>query len=213
MTFPLIPDAEHVIYRFPSHRVYSRATWGEEWIEIAHLYANWVYYGCSPEPARAELVWRYGAGIQAGSLAPADYPPQDLLGRYVKIEIDQEDAEGEPADPLLWHGVATEAGDAQFGASPGLAPAGVQTIVCHGLETLLERSYVAASWCLDGNGQELRIGRGLQFNADHDFLDPLKTPLQRSTQRYGNRSISMGETLPPPLPRTSMIRAFLRICG
>ena len=28
-----------------------------------------------------------------------------------------------------------------------------------------------------------------------------------------SRSISIGDTLPPPLPRTSMISAFLRICG
>ena len=28
-----------------------------------------------------------------------------------------------------------------------------------------------------------------------------------------SRSISIGETLPPPLPRTSMMSAFLRTCG
>jgi hypothetical protein len=195
MAFPLVPTADACTYRFPAHRVYAREAWGAAWDLVPHLYANWVYWGCSPEPARAELQWRYGTGLQAGDLTPADYAPVDMVGRYVKIEIDQEDAEGDPADPLLWHGLVTETGDVQFGGSPDLAPSGVQTLVCHGLEELLDRAYVTASWCLDSNGEELRIGRGLQFNADHDFLDPLKTPLQRSSQRYGNRSIDTGPKL------------------
>jgi hypothetical protein len=195
MAFPLAPDADHCLYRFPSHRVYAREAWGAAWGVVPYLYANWVYWGCSPEPARAELAWRYGTGIQAGESAPADYAPVDLVGQYIKIEIDQEDAEGNPADPLLWHGLVDETGDVQFGTSADLAPSGSQTLVCHGLETLLDRTYVTASWCLDAGGEEMRIGRGLQFNADHDFLDPLKTPLQRSSQRYGNRSINAGPKL------------------
>ncbi len=195
MPFPLLVDPDHATYDFPAHRVYARDAWGAPWTLVPYLSANWLYFGCAPEPSRAELAWRYGTAVQPGTAAAADYAPLDLMNWYIKVEIDQQDAAGNPADPILWHGLVSEIGDAQFGAGPSVAPLGSQALVCHGLEVLLDRSYIAASWCLQSDGSELRIGRGLQFNADHDFLDATKSALERSSARFGNRSIANGPRL------------------
>ncbi len=183
-----IPGPTNAGYKFPAHRVYLAPTWADEWTLIPGLWCNWCLEGCGTEIGRAELVWQYGRYIYPGSSVWADHGVVDLIDHWAMVEIDQVDAQGQPADPIQWTGLVTEIGDALRGGASGS-----QTLICHGPEILLERTYLDRSW-YDQDGLDVAVPRAIQFNAEHDYLDPTKTPGERKTTRFGNRAAEPGQT-------------------
>lgn len=183
----LQPTAASVLYSVPSHRVYVRSAWADPWSEVAGLFCSWCFFGCSPEPSRAELDWTYGRGYPPGKTAIDTYDRQDYLGYYVKVEIDQTDSDGDPTDPILWFGIVTEQADMPEGMSEGRVAYGHQKFVCHGLELLLDRVRITQSW-YDSGGTLKLCKRALQFNNDHDFRDDALTDTQRAERVFRNRT-------------------------
>ena len=165
------------------HKVYKRARWFEEWEEVPYLYANWAHNGTGIDPSQAELVWKFGEGMQPDKTSYEAYEKQDLLNHYIKIEIEQDEGE----DALLWYGYLTEEATDRGGAflrEDARVLMGEQAFLVEGLECLLRRSILETSVVqpYDGGpaGIEKVVRRALRFNDPHQFGN------------WGNRTAAVG---------------------
>ncbi len=173
----LIPSGGDLYRDAPAHTVATKQYWGDNWPEQANLYCNSLRWGSGPVRPQASLSWRYGEGMRADEAAFGNVEKLDLLGRYVKIRIEQEEGE----DPLLWYGLITDDARRRDGAADqvdALWKTGRQTLGCEGLDLLLMRSFVDSAWVRTTGGGEKQIQRGLTFNDPNTFDD------------VGNRSFS-----------------------
>lgn len=176
----------------PAHRCQIRRYWVDDWELAPYLRANSFSKRAFPEIGAADLEYDYGWIEREGVDVAAYFPRLDLVHWYVRIEVDQFDAEGAPADPIVWIGVIEEQGDARDGArldADGNRQAtGKQTFVAFGLEAFLEREIVRESTIEAPTGQEalgaeLTLGRPLGFNVP---------PARSDDATRGNRSNEQG---------------------
>ena len=177
----LIPSNGDLLRTAPAHTVYTKEHWQDDWEEREHLYANGVRWVSGPVRSDVTLEWRYGIGKPAGTTDYATYTPQDLLGHYVRVDIQQEATE-----PVLrWYGVISEDADRREGAmiiSSARVKTGRQVLVAEGIDVLLQRAFCVTSAVRVAGGGQKEIKRGLTFNDPNTFDDT------------GNRSQS---ALPP----------------
>ena len=181
----LIPSSGDLLRTAPVTTVYTKDRWQGDWVERSYLYADLVRWGSGPARSEATLEWRYGIGMPAGTSAMTTYTPYDLLGHYVRIDIQQEVVD--PADPdegpteeelaaamLRWYGVITENADRREGAtlvSDVRVRSGRQVLVAEGIDLLLERAFCVSSWVRVPGGGEKEIKRGLTFNDPNTYDD------------------------------------------
>ncbi len=183
-----------IFAKHPVHRVYTRERWADEWEEVPYLYCLSCHKAASPDISSATFEWIFGRGLQPDKLEWDTYEPQDILGHYVKVEIDQpDDSEGASVDPITWVGIIEDdlrepdgslplentetteeegsigagAGEAAVATSSDRIAKGRQTLSAYGMEILLERTKVATSVVdgLDAFDTPTPIGRGIAFNS------------------------------------------------
>lgn len=173
----LIPSGGDLFRDAPAHTVSTRPVWGDEWTVQDHLYCNSLRWGCGPVRPQASLSWRYGEGMREDEATFGNVEKLDLLGRYVKVRIEQEQSEA----PLLWYGLITDDARRRDGAADqvdALWKTGRQTLSCEGLDLLLMRSFLTSAVIRTAGGGEKTIKRSPTFNDPNTFDD------------VGNRSFS-----------------------
>ncbi len=174
------------------HRVYKAQRWADEWEEVKYLYANRVYACASPDIPSAELVWRFGEGIQPDKVAFAQYDRLSLLDHYILIEIDQpDDEDGLPQSPISWVGYVLEQSADRGGAflrHDARVLTGDQAFMAYGLEVQLQQTMLCESWVWQNVGGVKRlVRRPIAFNSEHGFRVGDATNPAR-----GNRTTSKG---------------------
>ena len=172
------PGDGDIIRDAPSHQVYTREYWADDWVEVEHLYCDWCYFGSGGEISSAQFSWRYGEGMHPGEKEFETVDRQtDVLNKYVLVTIFQ----GFGVDPILWHGIITDLGDDRAGAYYRRAegqpdaplarvPIGDQRLVAYGLGLHLQRTCITWSWMkhLTAN-EELSCDRGITFNEENAY--------------------------------------------
>lgn len=157
----------------PPVSVYTRASWSDPWTLREHLACLSVEFATNPTMPEAVLEWRYGKGSHPGeTIARRAIAPLDIVGHYVKIDIDP-DVEYETNTIPVWYGRIIEDVCERHGygvrdgvgggdlAGPTPIPAGVQQFICWGLESDLDITPVFES---SVHGVLWKIGRSLPFN-------------------------------------------------
>lgn len=157
------------------HWVYLAASWFADWVLVEDLHCARVTWSAAPGVGTAELLWRYGRGMQLGETSFATIARMTPRNRYYVLVIVEHDVvEGHPTANLEWHGTIEVTADRLDGlwlssGAGGLEaiPSGVQSMQCYGLENLLSTHTVTTSrwWKSSGGGDQL-IDEGLAFNAD-----------------------------------------------
>ncbi len=168
------PDAGDITRDVPAHTVWTRAQWDNPWTEQSSFFVNDVFWGSGPQMSSAQLSWTYGVEIKPGQTAFQTYSAKDLLGHYVKIQIDQPAGD----DPLYWYGVLIDEDDRRGGAllaggaNPPRTLIGEQLWNARGLDYLLLRTIVKTSVVRDEtDGALTTIERGLTFNAENTYAN------------------------------------------
>jgi hypothetical protein len=193
MSTPIVTTTD-TIRSAAAHRVYVSEKWaGGSWVEVPDLYCRTYTKSGNPTIPTATLEWRYGVGMTPGAQVYATVPKLDLENYFIRIEIDQpNDANGNPRDPLAWHGIVPEAGDNPDGAFPDggatRIPSGRQAFLAYGLEFLLEREIIIRAWYADSSGYGMRVGRGLTFNRDYKSRGDGGIDHAKHRQETGNRT-------------------------
>lgn len=125
-------------------RVYIKQTWAGGWLPLPESHCTEAAWCVSPTMPTATLVYDYGGVKNAGSPVYVIQTKLDILGWYVKVEM-----ECEAASYMLWYGVVGHVEDHHYGIIPvnGVALAsGQQTLHCYGLEKLLDGDSIADSF-------------------------------------------------------------------
>ncbi len=180
--------------RVPAVKVYTKAGWNDEWELEPRLYCDSVVFTANPDMATAHFTWRYGRLLQPGESTWTTAEPYDGLRDFVKVEIEDPDADDpeEERPPILWYGILEQDSGQQKGILAAPAgqqhKAGTQRLVAYGLDLMLARHVLRKSTVDYGNGIEGEVGRGLEFNP----LTHSSTPDQ---EEVGNRSPDLGEKL------------------
>lgn len=157
--------------------IYVKQYWWEVWTEKPHLYCDSAKWVASPSISTAQLSWTYGRGVRQGEATVDTVTPLSIDGWWVKIVFDQGDA-----DDLLWYGFVDENTrhmDGDLLVSGARVATGHQTLLCRGMEALLDRHTIRTAWCAYSTG-EYRVLRGLEFNAPNRSDDA------------GNKSAAIG---------------------
>ena len=201
----LIPTPRADVYRTaPAHTVSTREHWADLWTDQEYLYCNSVRWASGTVRPAAELHWRYGEGMPAGTADFAYHERKSLLGHYVKISIEQEEGE----DPLLWYGIITDDGRLREGATEildALSKTGEQILAAEGLDLLLMRTFINSAWIRVPGGSEKQIQRGLTFNDPNAFDDSGN----RSTSQLGDSYIFAGDLYDAHYWNTERILEYL----
>lgn len=177
----------------PSRQIYYRSRWDYDWtLADQGLDVDWMEFAASPAISQAVLFWRYGAGMQPGQ---GSYRSVQRVVRedfFVKIVTDPD------YNIPVWYGRVIEIYDNRGGAiinkplipflqAETRIPQGIESIVCWGLESDLERVTLTQSRLLGPEGAEAEINRALAFNlgagGHRDF----------NRGRLGNRSVGTGQ--------------------
>ena len=158
----------------PAAEVYVRQRWSDDWQHVPYLYADDVVFTTGGQIATARLSWRYGVGWQPDDGEFRTYTRQELADWFVAVVIPQS-TEGAPS--VIWYGVVVDEVDLRDGhvcndyyptLQTNTEPSGQQTLVCYGLELLLERTLVVDSDVLStvagGEPVEVTVDEGLTFN-------------------------------------------------
>jgi len=175
----------------PSHQVYTREHWADDWVEVEHLYCDWCYFGSGGEISSAQFSWRYGEGMHPGEKEFETVDRQtDLLNKYVLVTIFQ----GFGVDPILWHGIITDLGDDRAGAYYRRAegqpdaplarvPIGDQRLVAYGLELHLQRKCMTRCFVAEQGDEHASyvIRRALTFNEENAFANTGNRTLAKNT--------------------------------
>lgn len=141
----------------PSHHVYTRPVWQQDWTLQPQLYCDEFTECCAPEMPTASLHWNYGRVQAFGATSVQLVPPQDLIDYFVKIELTQSDG-----SVRLWYGIIVGELDSRRG---GNERSGVQRLEARGLEHLLARQRIDSSWVMKRESFEVyQIGRAIGFN-------------------------------------------------
>lgn len=152
----------------PTHRVYIKDFWAEEWGEVPYLYCVQATRCLNPSMPNAVFDWRYGVGIQApGNIPQMVWSPETYLNKYVRLEIDREDS-----SISVWTGFIWDLLDARQGArliNAARVLSGNQQFVAYGLESFLERAFLRSSWVQDHYASpwdEYEVQRAIPFNEE-----------------------------------------------
>lgn len=159
-------------------RVWSRERWQDDWELVEHIAAEEITWCCAPSLPVATLRWDYGRVLRPVS---NEFETVGKLGwsfpRYVKIEA--QCVFTEPQNPgdegswstRTWYGVAQLATDSTDGAviddsgdEPTSIATGTQTILCYGLEILLDRERITFTAFQDADGEQACDGLRPCFN-------------------------------------------------
>jgi len=165
----------------PSHKVYIRRYWTDDWTEVPEMFAigtiDWLV---APSMSRATVAWRYGYRVNRKATtaeAVEPYHASEMVGMYVMVEFqstdvkDEEDADG-TITPPTWYGKVASivdkwAGDHNSPEGQAIAR-GDQVFACLGMESILDQEPVISSFVLskDENGDSTykQINRCLPFN-------------------------------------------------
>lgn len=170
---PAISTSSATVYTHPIAKVYvADALREQQFAEVPYLRLEELRITCGPEIDQARLAYRYGDICREDQTEMDYYPPLDLVGKFVKIEIiDTVLNEGdEPANSITWHGVIEPEERKSDGSTPDPEnhASGDQSIMAFGLLRLLEKQYVTSSKVdIDGTAANLyEMRRGLPFNSD-----------------------------------------------
>ena len=145
--------------------VYSKRDWIDSWTNRSpSLFCRHVVWNVSPEMPTATLHYRYGqVDLGAGSFTTYKRHPPVTRGDYIKIDfVGHEIISGDSSSKnKSWYGQVISIDDND---------AGVVTINCHGMESiLLEKDVDSSVWledrdALSTNWVENRIDRVIPFN-------------------------------------------------
>lgn len=168
------PDDGDITRDVPAHTVWTRPQWDNPWTEQSSFFVNDVFWGSGPQMSSAQLSWTYGVEIKPGETAFQTYSAKDLLGQYVKIQINQQEGD----DPLFWYGVLIGEDDRRGGAllaggaNPPRILIGEQLWNARGLDYLFLRTMITTSIVRDEtDGSLTTIERGLTFNAENSYAN------------------------------------------
>lgn len=186
-----ITSSTDIIRHAPVVTVYTRQRWADEWTEQPRVYADRVRFGSSPEGSGAVLVVDVGAGWDDSDVDIQHFEPLDLLGQYVKVEVQRQDmiddgSGGEMLPPAFyWYGIITEEGGVREGAknytvvepTSGGGPATVRVLLrtqvfqAVGLEIVFDKVYIDKSYVQSETefGELTVIRRPLTFNEPHHY--------------------------------------------
>ncbi len=170
---PAISTGQRIVYTHPKSTVYvADALREQDFVEEPFLYCELLRTTAGPSIDQAVLVYDYGTVLREGETAAAYYPPLDLVGKFVKVEIVDTvlDESDEPANSITWYGLIEPEERQSDGSTPDPEnhASGSQKIVAFGLMRLLEKCYVRTSKVdVDGTEDNLfTVERGLPFNVD-----------------------------------------------
>lgn len=156
---------------YPEHRCYVRDTWGAGWVFVPYLYCNRLTMVAAPGIDSAELIYHYGRIAQHDASEYEVFYPQNIVGQFVKVEVDQTDANGVAINPLVWVGRIVEEMRPSHGNEEPLAADrvahGDQLFLAQGLLYELSRVFVTSSVVQKG-AQQITIRRGIGFNMGAD---------------------------------------------
>jgi len=140
-----IPFVESEIHPRQEFLVYTRETWDGEWVLRDYLQpVGPIRYAVQPVGSRATLLYRYGQVREHDQLNFAESWPQDLLGHFVRFDVDSP-WYLEPVT-LPFYGVIVE-NDTEVAADwQGTTPVATGDMLYHvvGLEDLLRVPIVSA---------------------------------------------------------------------
>jgi hypothetical protein len=162
--------------------VYGKARWADDWTLLADVYCDGFTLVASPDVADATLRYNYGHIEPSYTTGYANRTRLAIDGWYVKIVVDQGDA-----DDRVWIGLVVSPVDNQLGTlelqssedpetEPEQVETGQQVFHCRGLEYLLERTVVDTGVVETSSGSEQRVSRAIGFNlgqgrdADHERI-------------------------------------------
>lgn len=144
----------------PTHTVYAKAKWSDDWVEQPHLYCTLCTWSLAPEIPTATLVWRYGTGYRPGDGAVQNVARKSLSRYYVRITFSHPGC----ATTNDWYGGIEIEGDNRGGSDVDGNGSGVQEFVCYGLERVLDVNTMRRTFWLDANNQLQVAGTALGFN-------------------------------------------------
>jgi hypothetical protein len=150
------------LYRTPRRTVYQCSRLGDEWTEVPFLQVDWCTRVAAPAVDEARLSYDYGPVIREDGSPSLQYEPLALEGKYIKIEIEAQTADGISVDPITWYGICEGITTLIHGSSDG-NPRGRQTFTCYGLLHLLDRVHFNATAVYE-NSAEITLAWGLPFN-------------------------------------------------
>ncbi|MHC4176230.1 MAG: hypothetical protein ACYSWU_01915 [Planctomycetota bacterium] len=169
--------SDEIVRTAQTASVYLKQYWWETWTEQPYLYCDSASWVASPSISTAQLSWTYGRAVRQGETTVGTVTPLSIDGWWVKVVFDQGDA----AD-LLWYGFVDENTrhmDGDLLVSGARVATGHQTLLCRGMEALLDRHTIRTAWCAHSTG-EYRVLRGLEFNTPNRSDDA------------GNKSAAIG---------------------
>ncbi|HEY4760952.1 MAG TPA: hypothetical protein VIH42_10270, partial [Thermoguttaceae bacterium] len=185
-----IINADPRFRRLERYSVYLRPDWLSPWTLQSQLFCNYCVWSAAPNVSSAEFEWRYGRGMRQGE---SHYDQIDYLhcnGWWVKIVIEQFDAEKNQLPDLIWMGIVEIDGDNPIGSQD--SPAGVQKILAYGPERLLERVELDSTWCTNSLGVDYRLRRGIPFNEGIPAKPGSGLDKKKHKDRPGNRGYQLG---------------------
>lgn len=146
-----------------AHTVAIRENWSDPWEQVSILHASQIAWKVAPEISEATLFWRFPEVILPGNTTFSLLSRLAARRHYVRIAIDLGSSE------IEWFGTIEVDGEALLGArlvAGEYVAGGMQTLICYGLEHLLNLHRVADAWVFDEDEDldSRRVHRGLEFN-------------------------------------------------
>ncbi len=155
-----------LLQRAPVQRVYLRRRWGVAWELQPHLFCTNMRTTIAPNVAMAQLHWLYGLVQQPTDAVPTEYPPLEILGWFVKIELDVLQPDGSTTTHRHYGLISEEDRERRGLLTQGSVSvlSGQQTFVAVGIEYLYRRQRIDRSLVEKVIGLQATIRRGLTFN-------------------------------------------------
>jgi hypothetical protein len=139
------------------YRVYTKELWFNDWTEQTSLFVDTCAFETAPNISQASMHYNFGRVMREGTVTHDVSAPLEIVGHFVKIEIDQGDA---PAKK--WIGTITdETQDRHANMSDRRLKTGIQYLRALGFEYLLSRQFVYQS---KTSFYPDYIKRGIPFN-------------------------------------------------
>ena len=113
--------------------VYVRAAWSASWTVAPYLRPIKAARRVAPEISTAIFEYDYGTIKREPNATFADYPPLDIVDKFVKI--------ADPTGDILWYGYITDVHDDHAGSTTATLR-GTQKFTAYGLEDLLYRTAI-----------------------------------------------------------------------
>lgn len=211
-------QAGQIGFKAQSQRVWIKANWFDDWARVPWLWCESLRWNLAPTLPRATFRYRYGPGMQPGdtNYQSHQWPPfgsakpsgENLYGDaweaflengidqlFVRVQVEQEQADGTKLAPIVWHGVITDEIDDPLGAAPiansgqgAGTKRGRQRFVAYGMELLLKRRPITTGIVSRSSVPTAlyRLGRPLVFNGGSSagVIEPGRAA-NRSNDRSG----------------------------